>query len=62
MAKVMKLVEKQPCTKEDAVEAFETIDTYIDMLYWQGVIDSDELDELTSNISILKSFILNVKE
>ena len=62
MAKVMKLVEKQPCTKEDAVEAFETIDTYIDMLYWQGVIDSDELDELTSNISILKSFIRNVKE
>ena len=57
----MKLVEK-PCTKEDAVEAFETIDTYIDMLYWQGVIDSDELDELTSNISILKSFIRNVKE
>ena len=62
MAKVMKLVEKQPCTKEDAVEAFETIDTYIDMLYWQGVIDSDELDELTSNTSILKSFIRNVKE
>lgn len=62
MAKVMKLIEKQPCTKEDAVKAFETIDTYIDMLYWQGVIDSDELDELTSNISILKSFIRNVKE
>ena len=62
MAKVMKLVEKQPCAKEDAVKAFETIDTYIDMLYWQGVIDSDELDELTSNISILKSFIRNVKE
>ena len=61
MAKVMKLVEK-PRTKEDAVEALETIDTYIDMLYWQGVIDSDELDELTSNISILKSFIRNVKE
>ena len=57
----MKLVEK-PCTKEDAVEALETIDTYVDMLYWQGVIDSDELDELTSNISILKSFIRNVKE
>ena len=57
----MKLVEK-PCTKEDAVKAFETIDTYIDMLYWQGVIDSDELDELTSNISILKSFIRDVKE
>ena len=57
----MKLVEK-PFTKEDAVKAFETIDTYIDMLYWQGVIDSDELDELTSNISILKSFIRNVKE
>ena len=57
----MKLVEK-PCTKEDADKAFETIDTYIDMLYWQGVIDSDELDELTSNISILKSFIRNVKE
>ena len=58
---ILKLVEK-PCTKEDAVKAFETIDTYIDMLYWQGVIDSDELDELTSNISILKSFIRNVKE
>ena len=58
----MKLVEKKPCTKKDAVKAFETIDTYIDMLYWQGVIDSDELDELTSNISILKSFIRNVKE
>ena len=58
---IMKLVEKS-CTKEDAVKAFETIDTYIDMLYWQGVIDSDELDELTSNISILKSFIRNVKE
>ena len=57
----MKLVEKS-CTKEDAVEALETIDTYIDMLYWQGVIDSDELDELTLNISILKSFIRNVKE
>ena len=57
----MKLVEKS-CTKKDAVEALETIDTYIDMLYWQGVIDSDELDELTSNISILKSFIRNVKE
>ena len=57
----MKLVEK-PFTKEDAVKALETIDTYIDMLYWQGVIDSDELDELTSNISILKSFIRNVKE
>ena len=58
----MKLVEEKPCTKEDAVKAFETIDTYIDMLYWQGIIDSDELDELTSNISILKSFIRNVKE
>ena len=58
----MKLVVEKPCTKEDAVEALETIDTYIDMLYWQGVIDSDELDELTSNISILKSFIRNVKE
>ena len=58
----MKLVEKPCCTKKDAVKAFETIDTYIDMLYWQGVIDSDELDELTSNISILKSFIRNVKE
>ena len=58
----MKLVEKQPCTKEDAVEALETIDTYVDMLDWQGVIDSDELDELTSNISILESFIRNVKE
>ena len=58
---IMKLVEKS-CTKEDAVKDFETTDTYIDMLYWQGVIDSDELDELTSNISILKSFIRNVKE
>ncbi len=57
----MKLVEK-PFTKEDAVEALETIDTYVDMLDWQGIIDSDELDELTLNISILESFIRNVKE
>ena len=62
MAKVMELVEKQPCTKEDAVKALETIDTYVDMLDWQGIIDSDELDELTLNISILESFIRNVKE
>jgi hypothetical protein len=57
----MKLVEK-PFTKEDAVKALETIDTYVDMLDWQGIIDSDELDELTLNISILESFIRNVKE
>lgn len=57
----MKLIEK-PFTKEDAVKALETIDTYVDMLDWQGIIDSDELDELTLNISILKSFIRNVKE
>lgn len=57
----MKLVEK-PFTKEDAVKALETIDTYIDMLDWQGVIDNDELDELTLNISILESFIRSVKE
>lgn len=57
----MKLVEKS-FTKEDAVKALETIDTYVDMLDWQGVIDSDELDELTLNISILESFIRNVKE
>ena len=57
----MKLVEK-PFTKEDAVKALETIDTYVDMLDWQGIIDSDELDELTLNISILESFIQNVKE
>lgn len=57
----MKLVEKS-FTKEDAVKALETIDTYVDMLDWQGIIDSDELDELTLNISILESFIRNVKE
>ena len=57
----MKLVEK-PFTKEDAVKALETIDTYVDMLDQQGIIDSDELDELTLNISILESFIRNVKE
>ena len=57
----MKLVEKS-FTKEDAIKALETIDTYVDMLDWQGVIDSDELDELTLNISILESFIRNVKE
>ena len=57
----MKLVEK-PFTKEDAVKALETIDTYVDMLDWQDIIDSDELDELTLNISILESFIRNVKE
>lgn len=57
----MKLVEKS-FTKEDAVKALETIDTYVDMLDWQGVIDSDELDELTLNISILESFIRSVKE
>lgn len=38
------------------------LDTYVDMLDWQGIIDSDELDELTLNISILESFIRNVKE
>lgn len=58
---IMKLVEK-PFTKEDAVKALETIDSYVDMLDWQGIIDSDELDELTLNISILESFIRNVKE
>lgn len=58
---IVKLVEK-PFTKEDAVKALETIDTYVDMLDWQGIIDSDELDELTLNISILESFIRNVKE
>ena len=57
----MKLVEKS-FTKEDAVKALETIDTYVDMLDWQGIIDSDELDDLTLNISILESFIRNVKE
>lgn len=57
----MKLVEK-PFTKEDAVKAFEVIDTYVDMLDWQGIIDSDELDELTLNISILESFIRSVKD
>lgn len=57
----MKLVEKS-FTKEDAVKALETIDTYVDMLDWQGVIDNDELDELTLNISILESFIRSVKE
>lgn len=57
----MKLVEK-PFTKEDAIKALETIDTYVDMLDWQGIIDNDELDELTLNISILESFIRNVKE
>jgi hypothetical protein len=57
----MKLVEK-PFTKEDAVKALEVIDTYVDMLDWQGIIDNDELDELTLNISILESFIRNVKE
>ncbi len=57
----MKLVEK-PFTKEDVVKALETIDTYVDMLDWQGIIDSDELDELTLNISILESFIRSVKE
>ena len=57
----MKLVEKS-FTKEDAVKALETIDTYVDMLDWQGIIDSDELDDLTLNISILESFIRSVKE
>ena len=57
----MKLVEK-PFTKEDEVKALEVIDTYVDMLDWQGIIDSDELDELTLNISILESFIRSVKE
>lgn len=57
----MKLVEKS-FTKEDAIKALETIDTYVDMLDWQGIIDNDELDELTLNISILESFIRNVKE
>lgn len=57
----MKLVEK-PFTKEDAVKALETIDTYVDMLDWQGIIDNDELDDLTLNISILESFIRSVKE
>lgn len=57
----MKLVEK-PFTKEDAIKALETIDTYVDMLDWQGIIDNDELDELTLNISILESFIRSVKE
>ena len=57
----MKLVEKT-FTKEDAAKAIETIDTYVDMLDWQGIIDSDELDDLTLNISILESFIRSVKE
>lgn len=57
----MKLVEKS-FTKKDAIKALETIDTYVDMLDWQGVIDSDELDDLTLNISILESFIRSVKE
>ena len=58
---IVKLVEK-PFTKEDAVKALEVIDTYVDMLDWQGIIDNNELDELTLNISILESFIRNVKE
>lgn len=57
----MKLIEKS-FTKEDAVKALEVIDTYVDMLDWQGIIDSDELDDLTLNISILESFIRSVKE
>lgn len=57
----MKLVEKS-FTKEDAVKALEVIDAYVDMLDWQGIIDSDELDDLTLNISILESFIRSVKE
>ena len=57
----MKLVEK-PFTKEDAVKALEAIDTYVDMLDWQGVLVDDELDELTLNISILESFIKSLKE
>ena len=55
------MVEKS-FTKKDAVKALETIDTYVDMLDWQGIIDSDELDDLTLNISILESFIRSVKE
>lgn len=58
---IVKLVEK-PFTKEDAVKALEVIDTYVDMLDWQGIIDNDELDELTLNISILESFIRSVKK
>lgn len=44
------------------IYAYESIFCGLYGINTGGIIDSDELDELTLNISILESFIRNVKE
>jgi len=57
----MKMVE-MPHTKKDALEAIDTINSYLDMFDYAGIFVDNELDEIELAMSILEEYIKNVEE
>ena len=44
-------------TKNDAVKAWETLDSIIDSLDWSGVFIDDELNDIEKSMTILREFL-----
>lgn len=44
-------------TKNDAIKAWETLDSIIDSLDWSGVFIDDELDDIEKSMAIIQQFI-----
>lgn len=44
-------------TKNDAVKAWETLDSIIDSLNWSGVFIDDELNDIEKSMATIQQFI-----
>lgn len=44
-------------TKNDAIKAWEILDSIIDSLDWSGVFIDDELNDIEKSMAIIQQFI-----
>lgn len=55
-------MDKISFTKKEAMEALDRIDALIDMLDWQGILDTEELNDVERDMVIVNTFLSCVKE
>lgn len=55
-------MDKISFTKKEAIEALDRIDSLIDMLDWQGILDTEELNDVDKDMAIVSTFLNRVKE
>ena len=55
-------MDKISFTKKEAIEALDRIDSLIDMLDWQGILDPEDLNDVEKDMAIVSTFLNCVKE